>query len=166
MRFHPVDIRSPGLQRLYEDWQRWRGAREFPSRSDFDPLDLKYILGNISVTDVFYGPVRFQYRIHASGCSGRLGFDLTGKNLDALPHPTYQAFIREHFLETIVNRAPSIKRRDRVLGNNEHWFLEAIVLPFSSDGQTIDMLMAGTKFDVPKRLVAEPVANAAQAHSV
>jgi hypothetical protein len=139
------------LQRLYQDWTRWRGARAYPTRTDFDPLDLKYVLGNISITDVFYNPVRFIYRIHGSASSGRLGIDLTGKCLDDLPHPTYQAFIREHFLETIVNRAPVVKLRERVIANNEQWFLEAITLPFSSDGEIIDMLMTGTKFDVPKR---------------
>jgi hypothetical protein len=164
MRVHAVDIRSPSLQRLYEDWRRWRGAREFPSRTDFDPLELKYILGNISITDVLYSPVRFHYRIHGSASSGRLGFDLTGKSLDALPSPTYQAFIREHFLETIVNRAPSVKLRERVLANNEYWFVEAIILPFSSDGQTLDMLMTGTKFDVPKRLAVQPAKHAPRAH--
>ncbi len=150
-----MDIRSPSLQRLYQDWRRWRGAREFPARADFDPLDLKYILGNLSITDVLYDPVRFHYRIHASASSGHLGFDLTGKSLDALPNPTYQAFIREHFLEAVVNRAPSVKLRERVFTNNEYWFVEAIILPFSSDGQTVDMLMTGTKFDVPKRPAAQ-----------
>jgi hypothetical protein len=150
-----VDLRSPSLQRLYQDWQLWRGAREFPTRADFDPLDLKYALGNISITEVQYYPVRFHYRIHGSASSGRLGFDLTGKSLDALPHPTYQAFIHEHFLETIVNRIPVVKRRERVLANNEHWFVEAIVLPLSGGGETIDMLMTGTKFDVSKRLPAQ-----------
>lgn len=147
-----MDLKSPSLQRLYSDWERWRGTRAFPSRTDFDPLDLRYVLGSISLTDVRYHPVRFHYRIHASASSGRLGFDLTGKDLDALPHSTYQAYIREHFLETIINRAPALRLRERVLANKEFWFVEAIVLPFSSDGQTIDMLMTGTRFDVPKRL--------------
>ena len=155
-----MELKSPSLQRLYEDWTRWRGARAFPARGDFDPLNLKYVLGNLSITEVFYDPVRFIYRIHGSASSGRLGFDLTGKSLDALPQPTYQAFIREHFLETIINRKPSAKLRERVLANNDQWFLEAIVLPFSSDGQTIDMLMTGTKFDVPKRQAAQPGAQA------
>lgn len=159
-----MDLRSPILQRLYQDWERWRGARAFPSRADFDPLDLKYALGNISITDVLYNPVRFHYRIHSSASSGRLGFDLTGKSLDALPHPTYQAFIREHFLEAIVNRAPSVRRREKVLAHNEFWFLEAISLPFSNEGQIIDMIMTGTKFDVPKRLAAQSVAQTSQAH--
>jgi hypothetical protein len=150
-----VDLRTPSLQRVFQDWQRWRGARAFPSRADFDVLDLKYALGNISITDVLYNPVRFHYRIHSSASSGRLGFDLTGKSVDALPHPTYQAFIREHFLEVIVNRVPVVKRRERVLTTHEHWFVEAIVLPFSSDGETIDMLMTATKFDVPKSIAAQ-----------
>jgi hypothetical protein len=42
------------------------------------------------------------------------------------------------------------------MATKEFGYIEALILPFSSDGQTIDMLATGTHFHVPKYSVFRP----------
>lgn len=127
---------------LYRDWEARRAGREFPARSDFDPVDLKYILGYLSVIDVLRGPLRFRYRIHASNAADRLGFDLTGKELDALPDERYRKMIREHHETVLEKRTPVVVLRDHHFDDSRTWHCEALGVPLSSDGTVIDMLMS------------------------
>jgi hypothetical protein len=144
-----MELRSPHLQRLYRDWQSWRGTRQFPSRADLDPAALHYVLGNLTVVDVFYNPTRFFYRAHATSSAERAGFDLTGKFLDALPDETLRATIRDNLLPVLKKRAPHlVSYYGRPVSGLMTGDLEVLVLPFSSNGQTIDMIAYGTHFDL------------------
>jgi hypothetical protein len=137
-----LDIQTPSLKRLYQDWDRKRGQREFPARADFDPLDLKYILGNLSLVDVLQDPLRFRYRIHATNVAERIGDELTGKEVLALPHADHRNLALEHFMQVIEQRVPSVHLRHHEQVDQRVWNYEVLVLPLSSDGKTIDMLMS------------------------
>ncbi len=138
-----LDIKTPSLQRLYRDWQDRRGGREFPSRSDFDVLDLGYIIGNLSLLDVFFQPLRFRFRIQASGVTERVGYEMTGKDLDALPARDSRDAIRRHFVEVVNRRAPIVQTRERHILDGRVHSCEVLALPLARDGSTIDMLMSG-----------------------
>jgi hypothetical protein len=136
-------MRAPVLHQLHRDWDSRRRGRDFPSRADFDPLEMKYIIGSLTLVDVLHEPLRFRYRIHASNTSERVGIDMTGKFLDAMPDHIFRQLIRDHFTEVVKRRTPVLGHRvhhstdSRVLND------EALVLPLSSDGQTVNMLMVG-----------------------
>jgi hypothetical protein len=153
-----MQLSTPALQQLYSDWTRWRGERKFPARGDLDPTQLKYTLGNLWVFDVFYNPLRFNVRIHASARAERMGFDLTGKSLDALPDAKYRELIRAHLIEVLKARAPVSKVVEPTTLAKSFGRVEVLVLPFSSDGQTIDFLAAGSYLLLPARLSPQPQA--------
>jgi hypothetical protein len=134
------------LQRLYRDWDAWRGTRAFPTRSDFDPLDLRYILGNFSLVDVLHDPLRFRYRLHATESVCRLGLDLTGKYVDAVLDPKAHAIVIESLVRCVEKRAPFWISHERLLATQVYGRVEVLVLPFSSDGETIDLLGVGAHF--------------------
>ncbi len=134
--------KSPRLRRLFEDWQQWRAERAFPSRADFDPADIQYILGNVSLIDVRQRPLRFRFRLHGSDNAMRMGVDLTGKDLDEMPQGETREVVRKHFEATVVQRTPITRFREGVFSDGRVWHYEALVLPFSRDGETIDMLLS------------------------
>lgn len=138
-----LELKTPVLRQLYRDWEERRRGRELPARADFDPLDLKYCIGNLSLIDVAYNPLRFRFRLHASTVSQSMGFDLTGKSLDAMPDAEYRRIVAEHYGEVLATRRPVAKYRDREMTDQHIWNCEVLVLPLSSDGKTIDMLMSG-----------------------
>lgn len=136
-------LESPVLLRLYADWQSRRGARHFPARADFDPLDLKYILGNLSLVEVRRHPLRFFFRVHATNIATRAGHDMTGKLLDQHPDPRYRSIVLDHYLRAIDERRPIALRRDGQFTGGLTLNCEVLALPLARDGENIDMLMVG-----------------------
>ena len=61
-----LEIVSPVLQRLYQDWRNRLHGREMPARRDFDVLDLDYVLGDLNLIDVEHAPLRFRFRVHGT----------------------------------------------------------------------------------------------------
>jgi hypothetical protein len=146
-----MDIKSPTLQRFFQDWQTWRGTRAFPARSDVDPLSLRYILGNLSVVDVLRDPLRFFFRIQGTASVDRTNFDLTGKSLDVLPNETLRNIMHNNLVRALEKRAPLLIFHESMSMYKVFGHLEVLVVPFSSDQDIIDMLVIATHYDVPRR---------------
>lgn len=133
-------IRRPMLRRVYEYWAAKRGDRAFPARADLDPLDLGFALGNITLIDVLYDPLRFRYRLHGSVIVERVGIDLTGKLVDDVPEPERRAFILDNYRTVVETRQPLARHGKRTL-DLRHWNFDSIVLPFANEAGVIDMLL-------------------------
>jgi hypothetical protein len=140
-----TDIRTPALRRLLGDWQERRRGREFPARADFDPADLKYLLGSLALIDVEQDPPRFRFRLHGSRIGQRVGYDMTGKPVDTLP-PAVGPLVLRHFAAVMEARAPRVEIRERALIDDGIADCEVLVLPLSRDGAEIDMLLVGMSF--------------------
>lgn len=136
-------IKAASLRCLYRDWDARRAGRPFPARADFDPLELRYILGNLSLVDVLRDPLRFVFRLHASQNAARLGADLTGKELAAMPAWTDPACVRAQYEHVVASRAPHVRWSVGTHADGSKWEYEVLVLPLSTGGDTVDMLMAG-----------------------
>ena len=137
-----IDLKAETLRRLHRDWDQRRRGRPMPARADFDPAELKYILGHLSLIEVLRDPVRFRYRVHATNAAMRLGFDMTGKELDSLPNPEYRRLIREPHEAAVRLRRPVHMLRDHRFSDHRLWKCEALSLPLSGDGVEVDMLMS------------------------
>ena len=133
---------APKLQRLYQDWDDRRQGREFPTRADFAPDELKYILGNLSIVDVTYNPLNFRYRIYGTKLTNRLGKEMTNKSVDEFPSQQHSALARAHFTEVVEYRVPIAHVRYHLSNKSDSPpECEVLVLPLSDDGKTIDRLM-------------------------
>ena len=53
----------PGIRAFYAFWLAKRGRRKVPSRTDFDPVELKPYLPHLFMIDVVGMPARFRYRL-------------------------------------------------------------------------------------------------------
>ncbi|MDE1904699.1 MAG: PAS domain-containing protein [Alphaproteobacteria bacterium] len=150
LQIHPpsLGIRDARLTRLLADWEARRHGRTFPARVDFTPHDLKYLIGNLSLLDVAYAPLRFRYRIHATRLAQRVGVEMTGKWVDESPNRAHVSGATSHFTEVIERRTPIVYRRVRefVTDKLPH-NCEILALPLASDGTTIDMLMSAFVWD-------------------
>jgi hypothetical protein len=133
-------IRRPMLRRLYAYWDDRRAGREFPGRSDIDPLDMSFALGNISLVDVLHEPLRFRYRLHGSLIAERVGIDMTGRFVDEIAEPDRRGFVEENFRTVVVTRQPLARSGMRVL-DQRHWNFDSIILPLGPADGTINMLL-------------------------
>jgi len=136
-----LSIKSPLLQRLHQDWESRRRGRRMPARADFDPVDLKYALGYLSLVDVQREPLRFRFRLHASNIAGRVGFDLTGKEVDAIADAHYRKLVHAHYISVVEQRRPVVEFRDRVMTDNVCLHCEVLALPLADDGETVNRIM-------------------------
>jgi hypothetical protein len=139
------DVESPILRRFYQYYLKKRGERAFPARADLDPVDFAYALGDITLIDVEYDPVRFKFRLDGSRHVERFGFDLTGRSLDEFPYPEMRQAIFDSYKDVIDHREP--RRYFRDLESSGRWFrYETLLLPLSSDGKVIDMIVSAISF--------------------
>jgi hypothetical protein len=137
-----MQIASENLGRLWRDWQTRRQGR-FPRRADFDPSDIRYILGAISIFDVYRQPLRFRLRLHGTAMVRRLGHDLTGKFVDEAPNREWAAVAGGILERTVDEEACFFVRHTNRLIDHRVWNVERLILPLSrSDGQTLDMILS------------------------
>jgi hypothetical protein len=137
------EIINPRLRRLYQYWCDRRGDRRFPARSDIDPLDLAFLLGNLILIDVIDGdPPGFFIRLHGTNLAQRAGYELTGKMLNELPINEFRQLAMQTFTWVAKTGEPFRGRRDRVLDERPRHY-ETLILPLSRNGERVDMLLAG-----------------------
>jgi hypothetical protein len=145
------DIKHPKLRQLYEYWDGRRGDGAMPSRGDIDPVDMRFAIGDVILADVIEGkPPRFRIRLHGTNLSERTNFDLTGKMLDEMPVPEFRELSTRSFRKVVRTKEPLHVIADRLLDGRMQRY-EAIILPLSSDGVTIDRLMIGMIYDPLRR---------------
>ncbi len=152
-------LNAPMLQRLQADWDARRHGREFPARGDFDPCDVTYALGYISLIDVLYNPLRFRFRLQGTGVVERTGADMTGKIIDQMKDRRHYEMANGHFGEVLETRRPVVKVRRAYVTDVRVWNCEILVLPLSSNGVDIDMMMSCIAWDEarpPERALAVP----------
>lgn len=158
-----LQLESPMLRRFYADWEVRRRGREFPARRDFDPCDLAYALGYVSLMDVLRDPLRFRFRLQGTGIAERTGVDMTGKFVDQMKDRRHRDMATEHFRETVETRQPVVKLRRPYVTDLRVWNCEVLVCPLSNAGADIDMLMSCIAWDevgAPKRAAATTATDA------
>jgi hypothetical protein len=142
MEFDPGAIRNPLLRRLYDHWNAKRAGRAFPARADFDPVELRWIIGNLLLVDVMRDPLRFSVRLHGTNLANRAGFEMTGKAMDDYPDPEYAKVALRSFTMVVETRRPFARVNERIIDGRAYGY-ETAMLPLSSDGEAIDMLLVG-----------------------
>ena len=144
------------LRALYDYWQRKRDDRPLPARADIDPIELKYLLGNLFLVDVAYGPLRFRYRLAGTNIVQLLGRELTGRTVDDLEGlPMGPQIVKQHFSEVVLSREPSYKLLELTIGRTPIVY-RRLLLPLSPDGGAVNMLLGGGVYQPAAQSAASP----------
>ncbi len=137
---------SQRLIRLLDYWHAKRGSRRFPSRADLDPLDFRYMLGDVALVDVIGDPPQFRFRLYGSHLVERLGTDLTGKTPGDHPDPVLVEFMDRTYRQVVAERRPTMSRRRAIGRTNRAFHYEILRLPLSADGEHVNMLLIALEF--------------------
>jgi hypothetical protein len=149
MRDAVLNVTAPQLRQLHDYWTEKCAGRRYPQRADLDPVAMRFILGNLILVEVLGPPGaerRFRIRLHGSNLAARHGYELTGKMLDELPVTEQRVLARESFGSVAASGLPLHAHRDCVLDGRQQRY-EALILPLSSDGAALDMLLFGMIHD-------------------
>lgn len=139
-------IRSDVLRGLVAHWQRLRRDRRLPARADFDPLDVRFALGYISLIEVHREPLRFYFRLDGTKQVELFRIDCTRRYLDDAMPAGHVAMATASYAEVVSCREPRYHQRQIA------WYerlinYEVVILPFASDGGEVDLLMTGIVAD-------------------
>jgi hypothetical protein len=135
-------IDDPSLGRLFDYWQGKRHGRFAPSRLDIDPAELKFILPFLYLIDVVGSPPRFRFRLAGTGIVKEYGAEITGKFTDEIDLNEHQrAFVAE-YNRVVGDGKPASSRGNSARRNGWRLTYEHLVLPLSTNGQTVDILLA------------------------
>jgi hypothetical protein len=133
-------IRHPDLRRLYDYWDARRQGRRYPARADIDPVEFSFALGNVTLIDVLYDPLRFRFRLMGTLMAQRSGFDLTGRMVDEVPIPEYRDLLLNAYRHLVTTGEPNTTIHEQTIHDRLYEF-EVLRLPLAEDGETINMLL-------------------------
>jgi hypothetical protein len=133
----------PDLRRLLEYWRGKCGERPFPRRADIDPLDFRFMLDRIALTEVHGDPPR-RYRMRLVGTFWRdlSGVELSGTWVEDLPTANLRDLTIGFYEAMIAARKPRFAVRDAIIDDRLLRY-EIMLLPLSEDGNRISMILTG-----------------------
>ncbi len=112
-----------------------------PPRAAFDPIDMRRFLGDIYLLDVLNGPRRYRFRLIGTRIVEGVGRDFTGRFFDEV----YGGQSLDHGVIAnglVVDRGKPVRIYGTArLASRGQMGMEAVLLPLSADGETVDMLM-------------------------
>lgn len=135
-------VLHPDLACLLTYWQAIGSTKRWPSRSDLNPDDIPFLLGNLHLVDVQQDPLRFRYRLTATNVTWRLGRDGIGKGPEAIPDPMIRQRAIETFSRVALTGRPRASQFDREI-DGVMVRCDCLTLPLSSDQRRVDMLLIG-----------------------
>jgi len=136
--------KSADLRRLLAYWHEHRGARAFPRRADVDPVDFRFMLDRVALTEVHESdrgaPRRYRLRVVGSYWYRLLGFEATGIWMHDWPRANQRKLTEDFYAALIDGRRPRFAERD-VIVDDQLLHYEIMLLPLSEDGSRISMIM-------------------------
>jgi len=140
----PQEIVHPGLRALYDYWDERRSGRNMPGRQDLDPLDVPALLPNLMLIDVAVAPFRMAYRVVGTALVERMGRDTTGMSVEEAYVGSDWEKILKDYLYVIEKRQPCLRQNRSTDAKGRHLISQRLLLPLSSAGKVVDMILAGT----------------------
>ena len=146
----PRILKHPTLASVRAYWDRQRGERAMPARSDIHPLGMKEHLGWIMLLDVLPAAADFRFRTVGTRVTEYFLHDATGKTVT-------EAFGRygDAAVKAVLSTHRKVAREGvvlRIYGGAALFgraFLDfdAIYLPLSEDGAAVNMILSVFTFD-------------------
>jgi hypothetical protein len=142
----------PTTAAFFRYWNGKRGQRAMPSRTDIDPLEMKAWLAGTALVDVRYtpqGPASYElrYRLVGTRPTELRGQDVTGMRVEigyfgadlAAALENYRLVIQGKTLVFDWDRTPAADGFSREG--------ETLLLPLSTDGEGVDMVLVYQEVD-------------------
>lgn len=145
---------TPILLKGFDYWAAKRGERLMPARADIDPLEIVSILPNVVLMDVLRDsrpgwPLDFRYRVMGTAVDAHMSRRFTGVAMSEVPHQQPDSTLFRNFAQVVETREPHFHRVPYVGPHRDFLSVVDLVMPLSSDGDDVDMLMSVVDF-IPK----------------
>lgn len=160
MRDPELHLTSPRARALYEYWASKGGARRLPSRADIDPAEIKSLLPYILLTDLHHDPLRVFFRLVGTAVAEAVGRNITGQWLHEVPLDGGFELWLQTYRRLVDTREPIVGRNRATVQPGDERLFEWIILPLSSDGNTVDKTLELEDWEALCRMSAEEIEQA------
>lgn len=142
----PQTVADARLSHALSCWQRWRRDRDWPTRADIDPDQLRLLLPNIFIVEAIDGGRRFRYVLAGATVRNTLGFELSGCYVDELFSGEQLARGEAAYHLALGGQGHSAVQRWMQHGQPVIRF-RRLLLPLASDRQHIDTILGFALYD-------------------
>ena len=126
--------------RAYNYWVSLLNGRDYPSIEDLEPGDVSDFADHSVLLDFTAGRNDPSTPYVGSAIREECGLDDGIKSIDQVPSRSLLSRLTDHYLQIIANRAPIGFEAEFVNQRGEPISYRGILMPFSSDGDTIDFI--------------------------
>jgi hypothetical protein len=135
-------MQHPILKRMVAFWDDKRAGRDWPLRTDLDPLEFWFAVGYVSLIDVRLeaGRRRYFFRLDGTRQVDLFGVDFTGKFLDQVYDAASLPLAEASYGAAVEQGEPQYYVR-QVEFHERPIQYEIVILPLSRTGAAVDMLM-------------------------
>src|SRR5437868_4882152 len=126
--------------RAYNYWVALLDGRDFPSIEDLEPNDVQDFAGNSILLDFTCGRENPAVPYIGTAIRDECGLDDDTRTIADVPSRSLLSRLTDHYLQIIANRAPIGFEAEFVNQRSENICYRGILMPFSSDGDTIDFI--------------------------
>ena len=137
----PSGVTSPILRAFRDHWLALKGERAMPSRADIDPVHIPALSPHLILVDVVGAPPRFRYRLIGTAITKIANRDATGRVLDESLYGANTERMLRTYRETVADESPKAVREIVQFVDKDWIKTEVLLMPLSSDGETIDMIV-------------------------
>jgi hypothetical protein len=127
---------------LHGLWQKLTGERPAPRREEITLSLVRTLTPWLWTVDVIDNGADFRFRLVGDRITQFYGNRITGLPLSQLPNSPFFERLKQMLTYCVEHRRPVALGPIRSSREGrEHWEVEALVVPFSEDGETINCLM-------------------------
>lgn len=133
------------LQQLLDYWNDKRQQAAFPLRDAIDPLELRFVLGNVLLAEIVRGDrLRFRYRLWGSRLTQDYGAEMTGRHVDELLPSALAVRVQQAYLDVLATGLPQYQQFDEVI-DGRLFIHERLLLPLAlrDAPDQVGMIMGG-----------------------
>lgn len=136
-----AEVRDGVPRKALQYWNRCRGGRDMPSRSDMQPTDIASLLPYVFLVDVMPGRSRYRYRLVGTMIAEWSGEDATGRSMDD-PRcgDGSSKFIALHD-EVVHSRTPLLTVNQPALFHGSTLLFDRILLPLADEDGRVSMII-------------------------
>src|SRR6059058_6249866 len=126
--------------RAYNYWVSLLEGRDFPSIEDLEPGEVQDFAGHSVLLDFTCGRDNPAIPYIGAAIRDECGLDDDTRRIADVPTRSLLSRLTDHYLQIIANRSPIGFEAEFVNQRNENICYRGILMPFSSDGDTIDFI--------------------------
>lgn len=137
-------VKQPLVRQLIAYWLAAAGTRDMPARRDIDPAEIPRLLPFVWLCDYLPETRRFRYRLMGDHVRDAYDSNPTGRYVDEVVSPGAKGRVDDYFSK-VVELPCVLHIRGRLYAEAKTPAQgERILLPLSSDGSQVDMILGAT----------------------